>query len=89
MKNCKILLSKNAYSDLSKLQNKTSKRIVAKLEFFENLANPLSFAKKLKDKTLGEYRFRIGNYRILFDVSVNNEIMILNVLTVKHRKHAY
>jgi mRNA-degrading endonuclease RelE of RelBE toxin-antitoxin system len=45
MKNCKVLLSKNAYSDLSKLQNKTSKRIVAKLEFFEKSANPLNFAK--------------------------------------------
>ncbi len=41
--------------------------------------------KKLKDSHFGEYRFRIGDYRLLFDVE-NNTITILKV---GHRRDIY
>lgn len=30
------------------------------------------------DSTLGSYRFRVGNYRVIFDIE-KDEIVILNV----------
>jgi mRNA-degrading endonuclease RelE of RelBE toxin-antitoxin system len=37
----------------------------------------------------GEYRFRIGDYRVLFDVDGSGKIYVLMVLSVKHRREAY
>lgn len=60
-------------------------RILKKLQFYSLQENPLTFAEKLKDQRFGEYRFRIGDYRILFDVKKN----ILLILKVGHRKEIY
>lgn len=46
---------------------------------------PLKFAEKLSDPILGEYRFRIGDYRVIFDIE-ENEIIILRV---GHRREIY
>jgi len=80
-----IVFSKSAARMLSKLDQKTQKRIINKLHFFIAQKNPLRFAEPLKDYKLGEYRFRIGDYRILFDVE-NRKIIILKV---GHRKEIY
>ncbi len=60
-------------------------RILKKLQFYSLQENPLTFAEKLKDQRFGEYRFRIGDYRILFDVKKN----VLFILKVGHRKEIY
>jgi mRNA interferase RelE/StbE len=45
----------------------------------------LRFAEKLSDPILGEYRFRIGDYRVIFDIQ-EDEIIILRV---GHRREIY
>jgi mRNA-degrading endonuclease RelE of RelBE toxin-antitoxin system len=52
---------------LLKLDRKIASRIIEKLEYFVRMPDPLFYAKKIKDQTLGQYRFRIGDYRVLFD----------------------
>ncbi len=47
--------------------------------------DPLSYAVKLKDSRLGTYRFRIGDYRVIFDIE-DDEIVILRV---GHRRDIY
>lgn len=81
--------TKNAVKDIRRLDQQTSKRILKKMDFFSKQADPLKSAKKLKDSSLGEYRFRIGDYRILFDLDDDGSVKILMVLSVKHRREAY
>lgn len=85
----KFEYTKNAVRDLKHLDLAIAQRILKKMDFFSKQENPLVFAKKLKDSTLGEYRFRVGDYRILFDLNSLGEIQILMVLSVKHRREAY
>ncbi|MFA4814878.1 MAG: type II toxin-antitoxin system RelE/ParE family toxin [Candidatus Gracilibacteria bacterium] len=81
--------TKNAARDLRQLDQQVSKRILKKMNFFSKQDDPLKFAKKLKDSSLGEYRFRIGDYRVLFDLNEKGSLKILMVLSVKHRREAY
>jgi mRNA interferase RelE/StbE len=81
--------TKNAVRDLRQMDQQISKRILKKMDFFSKQENPMKFAKKLKDSSLGEYRFRIGDYRILFDINDNGSLQILMILSVKHRREAY
>ncbi len=84
-----VTYSLNARADLRSLDYKTAQRIIKKLIFFSNQKNPLSFAKKLVNSPLGQFRFRIGDYRAVFDVMKNGEIRILFILHIKHRKDIY
>jgi len=45
----------------------------------------LKYAQKLSDPRLGTYRFRVGEYRVIFDVE-GSDIVILRV---GHRKEIY
>ena len=49
------------------------------------MEDPLKHAEKLTESRMGEYRFRIGNYSVIFDVE-GNEIVVLRV---GHRKDIY
>jgi mRNA interferase RelE/StbE len=53
---------------LSKLNPKIRTSIIKKLEFYLSQKNPLDFAEKIHDNKVGEYRFRIGDYRVVFDL---------------------
>lgn len=79
----------NARSQLNQLEPSLSKRIIKKIKFFRNSQNPLHYAKQLKDRSIAQYRFRIGDYRVLFDVDKQGKITILVILSVKHRKEVY
>jgi mRNA interferase RelE/StbE len=76
---------KKATKELEKFPPQIRKRILKKLKFYSLQENPLRFAEKLKDRRFGEYRFRIGDYRMLFDVE-DHRIVILKV---GHRKDIY
>ena len=74
-----------AAKEIDGLPSVARKRILKKLKFFTFQENPLRFATKFKDPRFGEYRFRIGDYRVLFDVK-NHTIIILKV---GHRRDIY
>ena len=46
--------------------------------FYAKQENPLKFAKRLTDYREGEFRFRIGIYRLIFDVK-RGAIYILKI----------
>ncbi len=75
----------SAVRDLKKLPQSIRRTILDKLDFYTKSVNPLKFAKSLKDKTLGEFRFRIGDWRVVFDVEGGRII----ILKVGHRKNIY
>ncbi len=43
--------------------------------------------KKLKGEFSDFYRYRIGNYRLFY--KINNEDVIIFIVTIKHRKESY
>jgi mRNA interferase RelE/StbE len=81
----KINYTHSAISDLNVLPKELQKRIAKKMRFYSTLDEPLKFAEHLTDFRDAEFRFRIGEYRILFDV-IDNSIFILKI---KHRKDIY
>lgn len=76
---------KKAAKEIDELPAYVRKRILEKLQFYSLQENPLRFADKLKDHRFGEYRFRVGDHRILFDIDGN----ILIILKVGHRREVY
>ena len=74
-----------ALKDLKKLPKNIQKRIIKKLDFYCSTFNPLSFADSLIDFEIGQYRFRIGDYRVIFDLEEKTII----VLTLGHRREIY
>ncbi|MBI4993183.1 MAG: type II toxin-antitoxin system RelE/ParE family toxin [Candidatus Magasanikbacteria bacterium] len=71
--------------DLKKLQKLIQARVIKKLDFFIDSEDPLSFAERLNDVALGEFRFRIGDYRVIFNVEQQDII----ILAIGHRKNIY
>ena len=78
-----IEVSKNAIKELQKIDKKHQKVIIEKIKLLENYPNTPNI-KKLTNH-YPPYRFRVGNYRVLFDIKDE----IIQVLSVKHRKEAY
>jgi len=78
-----FVYTKRAERDIDKLDAATQKRIKKKLEEFK--LDPFRYAEKLSSSDLGSYRFRMGDYRIIFDVDGAN----LVVLRAGHRREIY
>lgn len=78
-------LKSKARKDIKKLSPEVAKRIIKKLDYFVSLANPLDFAESLINFEIGQYRFRIGDYRIIFDVEEDKII----ILKIGHRREIY
>ena len=78
-----LVYTRRAEKDIRKLDPEIRERIGRTLLRFSK--DPLNFAEKLSDGSLGTYRFRIGEYRVVFDVA-GGEIVVLRV---GHRREIY
>lgn len=78
-----LLYTHKAVKDIRKLDKSVKDRIGQTLLRYKE--NPLYYAEALKDSSLGSYRFRIGDYRVVFDIEGNDII----VLRVGNRKEIY
>ena len=74
----KIFYTHKAVKQLENLSRSIQKRITEKMRFYANSKNPLKFAKRLTDYREGEFRFRVGDYRLIFDAE-DNAIYILKI----------
>jgi mRNA interferase RelE/StbE len=79
----RFVYTRRAERDIKKLEPNTKDRIGKVLLRYSE--DPLRFAEKLSDPILGEYRFRIGDYRVIFDIK-GDEIVVLRV---GHRREIY
>ncbi|EKD78678.1 MAG: addiction module antitoxin [uncultured bacterium] len=84
-----VVYSAQARIDLKRLPKNIAQRIISKIYFFSQQEKPLAFAKPLRDFALGQYRFRVGDYRVIFDVDQRGVMSILLILRIKHRKDVY
>ena len=84
-----IKYHKNARKDLRRLPVDIAKRIASKMRQNISLEKPLLRAKKLKGDLSDCYRFRIGDYRVIFKVREDGTIVVLLILKIAHRKESY
>ena len=87
-RNYRIFITHSAERDLAKLESKVARRVIIKLRRYEADDDPLRHAKQLKglDNT---YRFRIGDYRAIFELQPDGTITLLVILRIRHRKDVY
>jgi len=81
----KIRFTEPAGRDFRRLDVNTRQRIGKKLNWLAQQESPLDFAEPLVDSRIGRYRFRIGDYRIIFDI----ERGWITVGLVGHRREIY
>ena len=84
----KVEYTERAIKSLRKLDKHTRKLIVAWID--KNLVdceNPRVHGKGLVQNRSGEWRYRVGNYRIICEIK-EKEIVIL-VLEIGHRREIY
>lgn len=78
-----LVYAKIASKDIQKLDAVAKKRLKNKLELL--VTDPLHYSKKLIHSDLGTYRYRVGDYRVIFDLQ-DDQIIILRV---GHRREIY
>lgn len=81
----RMLITKRARKDLDKLPKPLRRRIRNKLVWFESRSNPLTFAERLTKPADGDYRWRVGQYRVIL-VAKGKKLYIMRV---QHRKDVY
>lgn len=86
----KVVYTKLSQKDLDKLDASIVRRILKKVDEFSKRADPFEFAKKLTGFVVDTYRFRVGDYRVVFRLDPQNQqLVVLVVLRVRHRKEVY
>jgi mRNA interferase RelE/StbE len=84
--NYKLVFKPTAVKDLRKLPRPIQKRIKNKLTFFLSQNDAIDYAIPLMNSSKGgEYRFRVGEYRIVFD----KDAASLIILYIEHRRDVY
>lgn len=80
--------SERAIKQLKKLDKGTQKLILTWVgKNLENCDNPRIKGKGLTANRSGEWRYRVGNYRIICDIR-DKELIILT-LSIGHRRNIY
>ena len=78
-----LVYTNRAAKDIQKFPLEIKKRIGKALLRYQQ--EPLRYSETLRNPNLGTYRFRIGDYRVIFDIE-DNEIVVLRV---GHRRDIY
>lgn len=78
-----LFYSNTAFEDIKKLDVVVKKRIKKKIELFST--NPLLYSKRLINSSIGNFRWRVGNYRIVFDMEKDKIV----ILRIGHRREIY
>lgn len=81
----KYRFTPKAFKEFKKLDLDIKRKILSKLDYFCSTDTPTVFSKHLSDSIMGEYRFRIGDYRIIFDADGDG----IRILKIGHRREIY
>jgi mRNA interferase RelE/StbE len=78
-----LVYTQRAARDIERLDPIVKRRLGNTLLRYKE--DPFRYAEKLSDPKLGTYRFRIGDYRVIFDLDETDIV----VLRIGHRKEIY
>ena len=80
--------TRKALSQLKKMDRFTARLILSWIENNpEGCMDPYRLGKGLTADRFGEWRYRVGNYRIL--CLIQNDTLIIEVFSTGHRKDIY
>jgi mRNA interferase RelE/StbE len=82
----KIIIDNSAEKDLDNLSKEVVRKVVKVIDKLANDPKP-SGVKKLKASDENLYRVRSGDHRIVYAVA--EEIKIVNIRRIRHRKDVY
>lgn len=82
----KVQWHKDIRKDLAKLDKETARKIIARVSIYL-VHDPLKLGKALTGQFSGLYRYRYGDYRVLYVLDLEEEIIM--VLRIRHRKDVY
>ena len=83
-----VEFSESARKDLKKLDKYTQKIILIWLnKNLEGCDNPRVHGKPLTANRIGEWRYRVGDYRIITKIE-DNKLIVL-VIAIGHRREIY
>ena len=77
--------TKYADRQLQKLPLEVQRRIIKKIKYYIDTGNPIHYADSVKGEQQKVYRFRIGDYRIIFDWNGS----LITVIKISPRPRAY
>ncbi|MCH7641174.1 type II toxin-antitoxin system RelE/ParE family toxin [Patescibacteria group bacterium] len=78
-----LVYTRSSVRDIKKFDRVVKKKIKKKIEIYSK--SPKKNARLLINSRIGSCRWRVGNYRIVFDI-VGKDIVILRI---RHRKDVY
>jgi mRNA interferase RelE/StbE len=79
----KTIITNKALTDINKLDSVAKRKIKSKLLYLQSA--PQTLSRPLTHSQLGQYRYRVGDYRIVFDLDKEKII----ILRVGHRREIY
>lgn len=84
----KVVFTDDAKKELKKLDKHTATLIISWIrKNLEGCENPRQHGKALSANRTGQWRYRIGNYRLIAEIE-DDKIIIL-ILNVGHRRDIY
>lgn len=81
----KVAFDKNAQKEFLHLDKETQKFLSTKI--LDLQAGNFTNDKQLKGKHKGKFRKRAGNYRIIY--LKENNLLVISVIRIAHRKEVY
>lgn len=79
-----VEITTSAQKQLQKLSSNIAEKLELALLDLEKNPRPFGYIK-LRDREV--YRIRVGNYRIIY--KIEDDILVITVIYVSHRKDAY
>lgn len=84
----KVVFTETAKKELKKLDKYTIKLILAWIrKNLENCEDPRQHGKGLTANRSGQWRYRIGDYRLIAEIS--EETITILILNIGHRREIY
>lgn len=83
----KFIYTNKALADLESLDTDDRRRIAKKIAWLEVQEETLWHGKKLTDSSIGDIRFRIGDYRVAGFVDPQEKNILIT--RIGHRKEIY
>ncbi len=81
-----LIYADSVKQDIKKIDKQYHKKIKAEIEKLRNFPD-VSQIKRLRSHPLADFRLRIGNFRVLFDVDEKKKNIY--ILKIGHRKEVY
>lgn len=86
--NYKVEFTKNAVKQLKKMNKHTSLLIIGWIrKNLEGCTNPYQHGKGLTANLSGQWRYRVGDYRIL--AKIEEDKIVILILNIGHRRDIY